>query len=103
LAEPESHFGGGTGGRGEWPECRMHRSVASWDAGQQSALLQIECKWKSDDSDGRCDVRRRYYPISRYVSRRQRTILGSHVSCGREENVRRVGTRQGYVVKKKKG
>jgi len=33
LVEPESHSGGGTGGRGEWPECRMHRSVASWDAG----------------------------------------------------------------------
>jgi len=39
LAEPESYSGRGTGGRGEWSECRMHRSVASWDAGQQRALL----------------------------------------------------------------
>lgn len=103
LAEPESHPGGRTGGRGGRPERRMHRTVASRDAGRQSALLQIERQWKSDDPDGRCDVRRRHYPISRYVSGRQRIDLGSHVSRGREEDVRGVGARQGYVVVKTEG
>lgn len=77
--------------------------MASRDAGRQSALLQNERWWETDDPDERRDVCRRHYPISRYVLRRQRIELGSHVPRGGEEDVGRVGARQGYVVRKERG
>lgn len=100
LVKPESHLGRGIGDRGKWPECRMHRSVASWNAGQQNALFQIERQWEGDDPDRRFDIRRRYYSVSCHVFRRQRTDFRSHISSGREQNAGRVGTCQGYAGEK---
>lgn len=60
MVESESHPGGGTGDRGKWSECRMHRGVASRDARQSNTLLQVEREWKvtiqTDDSTFAGDI-----------------------------------------------